>query len=218
MFGELDEHQIEIVEQHLADRANVCAGSDEAFDLQLVNERRDLIAKPPVEFGVALAERALRLLDGDRHCGAPHLLAEINERVVVIFADQRVQGTHDGGGRVVDDRAAGSEHFLDFHRHGGKQDVALVFIVIVEGSDRDLGALGDVLDARAVIADFAKEHGGGVKNPPVPIGFLPCAQSRHLMFPRIMNWFKIEIDLKNEFIQSFFEDAETSVKTMRATA
>jgi len=33
-----------------------------------------------------------------------------------------------------------------------------------------------------------------------------------------MNWFKIEIDLKNEFIQSFFEDAETSVKTMRATA
>ena len=128
---------------------------------------------------IGLSERAVRLLCGNRHCLAPHLLAEIVQRVLDVDADQRVYGVADIGRRTADYAAPGVQNLVHFHRDDRHEDVALVPIVIVDRADRDFGLRRDRLDLGAFITGFAEQLCGRIEDTTVPVRSVLGAQPAH---------------------------------------
>ena len=83
------------------------------------------------------------------------------------------------GGRVGDHLFAGSQHLLDLERDDGHQQVALVAVVVVDGSDRHLCGRGNRLHLHRLIALLTEQPGGRIDDAVMTDGFLSLAEPGH---------------------------------------
>jgi hypothetical protein len=73
-----------------------------------------------------------------------------------IYADQRVDGVANIGGRASDDTASGVYDFVDLHRDDRHEDVALVVVIILDRADGDFGLRRDRFDLGTLISGFTE--------------------------------------------------------------
>ncbi len=178
-FGEFDEHHVQIVEHHLAQRRHIQTDAHQTARLHGGDQIADLTAQKAIKFGIAAAKRGIGGRNRKRHRLTPHPFRQVNERMVEIDGAKCVKPVLNAARGCGHQRLARLQHLFHLARDDGDQKIAFRLKVIVGRAFGHFGAGGDIFDAGGIKALFAEQVCRRLNDAAAAVCLLTRAKSCH---------------------------------------